>query len=36
MTVGIGKAFVWRIIHYYPRTNVGIVELTDGEINLGI
>jgi putative protease len=35
MTVGIGEAFVGRIIHYYPRINVGIVELTDGEINLG-
>ena len=35
MAVGIGEAFVGRIIHYYPRINVGIVELTDGEINLG-
>jgi translation initiation factor IF-2 len=35
MTVGIGEAFVGRIIHYYPRISVGIVELTDGEINLG-
>ena len=35
MTVGIGEAFVGRIIHYYPRINVGIIELTDGEINLG-
>ena len=35
MAVGIGEAFIGRIIHYYPRINVGIVELTDGEINLG-
>jgi translation initiation factor IF-2 len=35
MVVGIGEAFVGRIIHYYPRISVGIVELTDGEINLG-
>jgi translation initiation factor IF-2 len=35
MTVGIGEAFVGRIVHYYPRINVGIVELTDGEINVG-
>ena len=35
MAVGIGEAFVGRIIHYYPRINVGIVELTDGAINLG-
>jgi U32 family peptidase len=35
MAVGLGEAFVGRIIHYYPRINVGIVELTDGEINLG-
>ena len=35
MAVGIGEAFVGRIVHYYPRINVGIVELTDGEINLG-
>ena len=35
MAVGIGETFVGRIVHYYPRINVGIVELTDGEINLG-
>jgi hypothetical protein len=35
MTVGIGEAVVGRIIHYYPRINVGIVELTSGEINVG-
>jgi translation initiation factor IF-2 len=35
MAVGIGEAFVGRIVHYYPRINVGIVELTNGEINLG-
>jgi translation initiation factor IF-2 len=35
MAVGIGEAPVGRIVHYYPRINVGIVELTDGEINLG-
>lgn len=35
MAVGIGEAVVGRIIHYYPRINVGIVELIDGEINLG-
>ena len=35
MAVGIGEAFVGRIVHYYPRINVGIVELTDGAINLG-
>jgi translation elongation factor EF-1alpha len=35
MTVGMGEAFVGRIVHYYPRINVGILELTDGEINLG-
>jgi putative protease len=35
MAVGIGEAFVGRIVHYYPRINVGIVELTDGEIHLG-
>jgi translation initiation factor IF-2 len=35
MTVGIGEAFVGRIVHYYPRINVGIVELTDGEIHVG-
>jgi translation initiation factor IF-2 len=35
MTVGIGEAVVGRIIHYYPRINVGIVELTNGEINIG-
>jgi hypothetical protein len=35
MAVGIGEARVGRIVHYYPRINVGIVELTDGEINLG-
>jgi translation initiation factor IF-2 len=35
MAVGLGEAFIGRIIHYYPRINVGIVELTDGEINLG-
>ena len=35
MAVGIGEAFVGRIVHYYPRMNVGILELTDGEINLG-
>jgi translation initiation factor IF-2 len=35
MTVGIGEAFIGRIVHYYPRINVGIVELTDGEINVG-
>jgi translation initiation factor IF-2 len=35
MAVGIGETFVGRIVHYYPRINVGIVELTDGEINIG-
>jgi translation initiation factor IF-2 len=35
MAVGIGETFVGRIVHYYPRINVGIVELTNGEINLG-
>ena len=35
MTVGIGEAVIGRIIHYYPRINVGIVELIDGEINVG-
>ena len=35
MTVGIGEAFIGRIVHYYPRINVGILELTDGEINSG-
>jgi hypothetical protein len=35
MAIGIGEAPVGRIVHYYPRINVGIVELTDGEINLG-
>ena len=35
MAVGIGEALVGRIVHYYPRINVGIVELTDGAINLG-
>jgi translation initiation factor IF-2 len=35
MTVGIGEAVVGRIVHYYPRINVGIVELTNGEINVG-
>jgi translation elongation factor EF-1alpha len=35
MAVGIGEAFVGRIVHYYPRINVGVVQLTDGEINLG-
>ena len=35
MTVGIGEAIVGRIVHYYPRINVGIVELTNGEINVG-
>jgi hypothetical protein len=36
MTVGIGEAVVGRIVHYYPRINVGIVELTNGEINVGV
>jgi hypothetical protein len=35
MTVGIGEAVVGRIVHYYPRINVGIVELTNGEMNVG-
>ena len=35
MAVGIGEAFVGRIVHYYPRINVGIVELTDGAIEFG-
>jgi hypothetical protein len=35
MAVGIGETVVGRITHYYPRIHVGIVELTDGEINLG-
>jgi hypothetical protein len=35
MAIGIREAPVGRIVHYYPRINVGIVELTDGEINLG-
>ena len=35
MTVGIGEAVVGRIVHYYPRINVGIVELTNGVINVG-
>jgi translation initiation factor IF-2 len=35
MAVSIGETVVGRITHYYPRINVGIVELTDGEINLG-
>lgn len=35
MTVGIGEAFVGRIVHYYPRIKVGVLELTNGEINLG-
>jgi translation initiation factor IF-2 len=35
MTVGIGEAFVGRIVHFYPQINVGVVELTDGEINVG-
>ena len=35
MTVGLGEAVIGRIIHYYPRINVGIVELTNGEMNVG-
>ena len=35
MTVGLAEALVGRVVHYYPRINVGIVELTDGGINLG-
>jgi putative protease len=35
MAVGIGETFIGRITHYYPRINVGIVELTGGEINVG-
>ena len=35
MAVGIGEALVGCIVHYYPRISVGIVRLTDGEINLG-
>jgi translation initiation factor IF-2 len=35
MAVGVGEAFVGRIVHYYSRINVGVVELTDGEINVG-
>jgi translation initiation factor IF-2 len=35
MTVGIGEAIVGRIVHYYPRLNVGIVELSNGEMNVG-
>ena len=33
--IGIGEKFVGRIVHYYPRINVGIVEVTDDDINLG-
>ena len=35
MAIGMGEALVGCIVHYYPRISVGIVKLTDGEINLG-
>ncbi|MGH7824268.1 MAG: translation elongation factor-like protein [Candidatus Binatia bacterium] len=34
MAIAIGEAF-GRISHYYPRMGVGIIELTEGELNLG-
>jgi translation elongation factor EF-Tu-like GTPase len=35
MTVGLGEYAVGRITHYYPRIQVGIVELTSGAIHVG-
>lgn len=35
MTVGVGETLVGRVVHYYPRISVGVVELTDGNLTVG-
>ena len=35
MAAGTGETLVGRITHYYSHLNVGIIELTDGDLNAG-
>lgn len=35
MTIGAGETPVGRITHYYSHLNVGIIELTEGELYVG-
>jgi len=35
MTAGTGETLVGRITHHYSHLNVGIIELTDGDLNVG-
>jgi putative protease len=35
MATGTGETPVGRVTHYYSHLNVGIIELTDGDLNVG-
>lgn len=35
MAAGSGETPVGCIIHYYSHLNLGIIELTDGDLNVG-
>jgi putative protease len=35
MTAVTGETLVGHITHYYSHLNVGIIELTDGDLNVG-